>query len=120
MASRAQAGDVIALVGGLGAGKTRWTKGFARGLGYEGEVTSPTFPLVHEYGGGRLRAFHFDLYRLKSEEELLGIGWDEYCDQPGVMIVEWADLFPELLPAGTQWLRFEIQPSGERQVVFEK
>lgn len=112
----AAAGTVIALVGGLGAGKTRWVKGLVRGLGHPGEVTSPTFSLVHEYRGGRLPVFHLDLYRLKSPEELLAIGWDEFFDEPGVVVVEWADLFPGLLPAGTRWLYFEAPAAGGRTI----
>jgi tRNA threonylcarbamoyladenosine biosynthesis protein TsaE len=110
------AGGVLALVGGLGAGKTRMVKGLARGAGYGGEVTSPTFALVHEYRGGRLPLFHLDLYRLKSADELLAIGWDEFLDEGGLVIVEWADLFPELLPPATRWLRFEVLPEGGRRV----
>lgn len=110
------AGSVLALVGGLGAGKTRMVKGLARGAGYGSEVTSPTFALVHEYRGGRLPLFHLDLYRLKSADELLGIGWDEFLDEGGIVIVEWADLFPELLPPATRWLRFEVLPEGGRRV----
>lgn len=110
------AGSVLALVGGLGAGKTRMVKGLARGAGYGGEVTSPTFALVHEYRGGRLPLFHLDLYRLKSADELLAIGWDEFLDEGGIVIVEWADLFPELLPPATRWLRFEVLPEGGRRV----
>ena len=100
LAAGLAAGSVLALVGGLGAGKTRMVKGLARGLGFAGEVTSPTFSLVHEYRGGRLPLFHFDLYRLKDQQELLGIGWDEFLDEPGIVVAEWADLFPDLLPEG--------------------
>ncbi len=109
-------GGVLALVGGLGAGKTRLVKGLARGIGHAGEVTSPTFSLVHEYRGGRLPVFHFDLYRLKSAEELLGIGWDEFLEEGGIVVAEWADLFPELLPPETRWLRIEVLPEGGRRV----
>ena len=116
LAAELLAGAVLALVGGLGAGKTRMVKGLARGAGYGGEVTSPTFALVHEYRGGRLPLFHLDLYRLKSADELLAIGWDEFLDEGGLVIVEWADLFPELLPAATRWLRFEVLPDGGRRV----
>jgi tRNA threonylcarbamoyladenosine biosynthesis protein TsaE len=116
LAADGVAGTVFALVGGLGAGKTRLAKGLARGAGYHGEVTSPTFALVHEYRGGRLPLFHFDLYRLKSADELLAIGWDEFLDEPGILIVEWADLFPELLPPDTRWLRFEVLADGGRRV----
>lgn len=110
------AGSVLALVGGLGAGKTRLVKGLAKGSGFGGEVTSPTFSLVHEYRGGRLPVFHFDLYRLKDDQELLGIGWDEFLDEPGIVVAEWADLFPDLLPPATRWLHFEVLPEGGRRV----
>lgn len=116
LGAKLRPGMVLALVGGLGAGKTHLAKGVARGAGYPGEVTSPTFSLVHEYRGGRLPLFHFDLYRLKSADELLSIGWDEFFDEPGVLIVEWADLFPELLPPTTYWLRFEVLPEGGRRL----
>lgn len=117
LAAGLEPGAVLALVGGLGAGKTRFVKGLAKGLGFPGEVTSPTFALVHEYRGGRLPLFHFDLYRLKDEQELLGIGWDEFFDEPGIVVAEWADLFPDLLPAGTRWLRFEVLPEGGRRIL---
>jgi tRNA threonylcarbamoyladenosine biosynthesis protein TsaE len=116
LAAGLEPGAVLALVGGLGAGKTRFVKGLAKGLGFPEEVTSPTFALVHEYRGGRLPLFHFDLYRLKDEQELLGIGWDEFFDEPGIVVAEWADLFPDLLPAGALWLHFEVLPEGGRRI----
>ena len=109
-------GSVIALVGGLGAGKTHWTKGFAAGLGSTADVTSPTFGLVHEYSGGRLPVFHFDFYRLASAAELIALGWDEYLDQGGVIIAEWGDKFPELQPSNTIWLYFTTEPDGSRTI----
>lgn len=116
-AAGAHAGVVIALVGGLGAGKTHWTKGFVAGLGSTAEVTSPTFGLVHEYPGGRLPVFHLDFYRLENPDELLAIGWDEILDADGIVIAEWADKFPELLPEGTVWLEFSITGDGSREVM---
>ena len=95
----ARPGMVIALVGGLGAGKTHWTKGFVAGLGSPAEVTSPTFGLVHEYPGGRFPVVHMDFYRMQSGHELLALGWDEYLDSGAVVVAEWADRFPALLPA---------------------
>ena len=92
---------MIALIGGLGAGKTHWTKGLVAGLGSAAEVTSPTFGLVHEYPGGRLPVFHLDFYRLENAGELIALGWDEYLEADGVIIAEWGDKFPDLLPAGT-------------------
>lgn len=114
MAEDLKPGSVLALQGGLGAGKTHFTKGIAAGLGYEGEVTSPTFTLVHEYAGGRLPIYHFDFYRMASEDEVLRIGWDEYLDENGVVVVEWPDKFPGLLPAGAAWLQFEQDDGGRR------
>lgn len=116
LAKVTQPGSVIALVGDLGAGKTHWTKGFVAGAGSTTEVTSPTFGLVHEYGGGRFPVFHLDFYRLKSAEELLALGWDELLDQDGVIIAEWGDKFPEMLPPQTIWLHFTVEPDGSRTV----
>ncbi len=115
-AAEARVGTVIALVGGLGAGKTHWTKGFVAGIGSTASVTSPTFGLVHEYSDGRLPVFHLDFYRLESAAELLALGWDEYLDQDAVVIAEWGDKFPELLPAGTLWLEFTVENDGSRRV----
>jgi tRNA threonylcarbamoyladenosine biosynthesis protein TsaE len=116
MALAAAPGTVMALVGGLGAGKTHWSKGFVAALGSTAEVTSPTFGIVHEYPGGRLTVFHFDFYRLKSPAELVALGWDEYLEQGGVVIAEWADKFPELLPPETTWLQFAVESDGNRSV----
>ncbi len=115
-AASLEAGSVIALVGGLGAGKTHWTKGLVAGIGSADEVTSPTFGLVHEYHGGRLPVAHMDFYRLDSPQELIALGWDEYLENGGVVIAEWADKFPELLPEHTRWLSFHIEPDDSRSV----
>lgn len=115
-ANSASAGAVICLVGGLGAGKTHWTKGYVAEIGSKKEVTSPTFGLVHEYSDGRIPVFHFDFYRIESAAELLSIGWDEYLDQGGVIIAEWGDKFPDLLPPDATWLHFSVEPDGNRCV----
>jgi len=115
-AAAVRSGMVIALIGGLGAGKTHWTKGLVAGLGSSAEVTSPTFGLVHEYPLDKLSVFHFDFYRLETPAELPAIGWDEYLDAGGIVIVEWGDKFPELLPADTRWLAFSINEDGSRSV----
>ena len=84
-------GAVIAYRGDLGAGKTAFTRGLARGLGYAEPVTSPTYTIVNEYLGGRLPLFHFDMYRLASSDDLWDIGWDDYLDRNGVCAVEWSE-----------------------------
>ena len=109
-------GEVLALVGGLGAGKTHLTKGLAAGLGCKAEATSPTFALLHEYPGGRLALCHLDFYRIESEGDLLEIGWDELLDQGGVVVAEWADRFPDLMPPETCWLTIRPAEGGGRVV----
>ena len=84
-------GTIVAYRGDLGAGKTAFTRGLARGLGYPHPVTSPTYTIVNEYLGGRLPLFHFDMYRLRSSDDLWGIGWDDYLDRGGVCAVEWSE-----------------------------
>ena len=90
-------GTVIAYRGDLGAGKTAFTRGLARGLGYTDIVTSPTYTIVNEYLGGRLPLFHFDMYRLTSAEDLWDIGWEDYLDRGGVCCVEWSENVAEAL-----------------------
>jgi tRNA threonylcarbamoyladenosine biosynthesis protein TsaE len=115
-AADVRAGDVLALAGDLGAGKTQWVKGLAAGLGSDAVVTSPTFTLIHEYGGGRVPLYHVDCYRLEQAAELVGIGLDDYLDGDGVLVIEWADKFPELMPATTRWVRFSIGEGDIREI----
>lgn len=112
----AQPGCVIALVGGLGAGKTQWVKGFADGIGYKGEVCSPTFGILHQYEGGRISLFHYDFYRLESGDELVETGWDEILEAYGVVVAEWGNLFEEWMPPKTRWLDFQTNADGSRVV----
>lgn len=84
-------GAVVAYFGGLGMGKTAFTRGLARGLGVTGPVTSPTYTIVNEYTDGRMPLFHFDMYRLSSEEDLFDIGWEDYLDRGGLCVVEWSE-----------------------------
>ena len=91
LAGRLYPGAVIAYRGDLGAGKTAFTRGLARGLGYDEPVTSPTYTIVNEYLGGRLPLFHFDMYRLASSDDLWDIGWEDYLDRGGVCAVEWSE-----------------------------
>ncbi|MDA0765273.1 MAG: tRNA (adenosine(37)-N6)-threonylcarbamoyltransferase complex ATPase subunit type 1 TsaE [Verrucomicrobia bacterium] len=108
-------GACLGLCGPLGAGKTQLVKGLAVGLGYPGEVTSPTFSLLHEYRGGREALFHLDFYRVETEGELIDLGWDELLEE-GVVVAEWADKFPGVLPPETRMIRIEHLEGGGRRV----
>ena len=98
-------GDVVALIGDLGSGKTRFAQGISRGLGVKEHVTSPTFTILHEYTDGRLPVYHFDFYRMRSPRELDEFGFDEYIDGDGVCLLEWADMVEERLPSR----RYEVR-----------
>ena len=113
-ANTARVGDVFALSGGLGAGKTQFVKGLVAGLGSNAPVTSPTFTILHEYEGGRLPAYHFDFYRLETREAAIRLGLDDYFFGEGVAIVEWADRFPDLIPDSAQWISFEMKSETSR------
>lgn len=115
-AAKLRAGDVVALNGDLGAGKTHFSKGLVAGLGADEDVTSPTFPLVQEYLSGRIAIYHFDFYRLESTAELISMGWDDYLDEGGIILAEWADKFPEVLPDTTIRLDFVIEGAGRHSV----
>jgi tRNA threonylcarbamoyladenosine biosynthesis protein TsaE len=108
-------GDILCLTGPLGAGKTQFVKGLARGLGFLGEVTSPSFPLVHEYEGGRLFLAHFDFFRLDKEEDVHALGFSDYLRQ-AVLVIEWGEKFPQLLPPETRTIVFEILENGGRRI----
>jgi tRNA threonylcarbamoyladenosine biosynthesis protein TsaE len=105
---RLGAGDTIALIGDLGAGKTTLARAIARGCGITSPVSSPTFGLIHEYPG-RLPLFHFDPYRLQRAEDLSDLGFHEFFDRGGVVLVEWADKVEQLLPPERITLRLEIE-----------
>lgn len=105
-------GSVVCLYGGLGAGKTVFVRGLARAAGYSGPVTSPTFTIVNEYRAeGRAALFHFDMYRLTSEDDLYGIGWYDYLDEGVLCAVEWAERVQPAMPTGS--VRVTITGSGE-------
>ena len=119
LASQLRAGDVLALSGELGAGKTVLIKGIAHGLGVEREVTSPTFTLIHEYDGGRLPLFHLDLYRLDKMEQALAIGIEEYLLPAGATIIEWAEKIGPLLPENSIRIHIEHISETRRRIRVE-
>ena len=111
-------GTVLAYRGDLGAGKTAFTRGLARGLGYNEPVTSPTYTIVNEYLGGRLPLFHFDMYRLSSSDDLWDIGWEDYLDRGGICAVEWSENVEDALEGA---IRVTIEKTGEesRRITIE-
>ena len=124
LAAGLTAGSVIALRGGLGAGKTAFTRGIAAGLGLKTAVSSPTFTIVNEYLGD-IPLFHFDMYRLESEDELFDIGWDEYLERGGICVVEWSEKVAAAIPLNAIIVSIEnlggdmrrIEISGERRCI---
>lgn len=110
LARRLRGGEVIAFTGDLGAGKTAFTRGLARGLGITERVTSPTFTIVNEYEGGRLPLFHFDMYRLSCSDELYDIGWEDYLARGGVCAVEWSEIVEDALESDA--IRVDIKNEG--------
>lgn len=119
LAGIVKSGAVIAYTGDLGAGKTAFTRGLARGLGVTDRVTSPTFTIVNEYEGGRLPLFHFDMYRLGSSEELYDIGWEDYLSRGGVCAVEWSEIVEDALESDV--IRIDIrrgQTDTQRQITI--
>lgn len=117
IASRLHGGEVIALIGGLGAGKTTLAKGIARGLGVEDEVVSPSFTLIQQYEG-RLGLTHIDLYRLDGAEEFEMIG-EEFLYTDGVTLIEWAEKIGELLPPNLKRITIAIEENLERTITVE-
>lgn len=114
-------GDVIALTGELGTGKTAFVKGVACGLGIEEYITSPTFTLVHSYKGTVGYLHHFDVYRISDEEELFEIGFEEYLYGGDICIIEWADLIPNTIPSHSVWIHFEhiANNTDKRRITLE-
>ena len=117
----AQSGFVFALSGELGAGKTQFVKGLARGMGISARVHSPTFTLVNEYGGGRLKLFHLDLYRLESRGQILSAGVEEFLSPDGVSVIEWAERIAncELRIANWRNVQIKIVGESERKIIYD-
>jgi tRNA threonylcarbamoyladenosine biosynthesis protein TsaE len=116
LAGELRSGDVVALVGELGAGKTCLVKGIALGLGITQAVTSPTFTLIHEYRDGRLPLYHVDLYRLNSAEQAIGIGVEDYLGTEGVTVIEWAEKIEPLLPEHARRIHLETKDESTRRI----
>ena len=112
------AGSVVAYRGGLGAGKTAFTRGLARGLGVTDSVTSPTYTIVNEYLSGKMPLFHFDMYRLKSADDLFDIGWDDYLERGGVCAVEWSENVDEAMENAV-WVSIERLDEDGRRITIE-
>ncbi|MDI3546835.1 MAG: tRNA threonylcarbamoyladenosine biosynthesis protein TsaE [Halanaerobiales bacterium] len=111
-------GQLILLAGELGAGKTVLTQGIAGGLGVEDEVTSPTYKLINEYEG-ELPLFHMDLYRLEEEEELYELGFEDYLERDGIIVIEWPDLAYDLLPPDFIYIKINILGDESREILIE-
>ena len=118
LAKALPAGTILAYRGDLGAGKTAFTRGLARGLGANEPVTSPTYTIVNEYLSGKLPLFHFDMYRLRSADDLFDIGWEDYLDRNGICAVEWSENVAEAMEDA---IFITIQKTGEnsRRIIVE-
>lgn len=116
LAQNLKPGDIIALIGDLGTGKTTLTKSIAEGLGIIDMITSPTFTIVQEYHEGRLPLYHFDVYRISDPEEMYELGYEEYFFGQGVCVVEWADLIMELIPEGSIVIRIEYGAAADERI----
>jgi tRNA threonylcarbamoyladenosine biosynthesis protein TsaE len=116
-AGNVKPGDVLALVGELGSGKTQLVKGLAAALGATTPATSPTFTLIHEYSGGRLPIYHFDFFRIEDRQSAERLGLDEYFFGDGVSVIEWADRFPDLIPGNARWISFETKFETQRAII---
>ena len=113
-----EAGAVIAYTGDLGAGKTAFTRGLARGLGIREPVTSPTYTIVNEYMSGRLPLFHFDMYRLSCSDDLFDIGWEDYLERGGVCAVEWSENVADAM-TGAVCIRIEKTGEDSRRITVK-
>ncbi len=116
LAGKLKPGDIIALIGDLGTGKTTLTKSIAEGLGITRMITSPTFTIVQEYTEGRLPLYHFDVYRINDLEEMYELGYEEYFFGQGVCVVEWADQITELIPEDSIFIRIEYGENEDERV----
>ena len=118
LAMQLKPGAIVAYTGDLGAGKTAFTRGLARGLGITEPVTSPTYTIVNEYLSGRMPLFHFDMYRLGSSEELFDIGWEDYLARGGVCAVEWSENVMDAMENAI-FVRIQSLGDNDREITIE-
>lgn len=118
LAKNLKSGDVIAFQGGMGAGKTAFTRGLTKGLGVKGEVSSPTFSLVNEYQG-ILPIYHFDMYRISTEDDLYFTGFFDYLEQECIIIIEWSEKIEEFLPSHTIYISLDIINENTREITVD-
>jgi len=116
LAQKLEKGNVVALIGDLGTGKTTLTKSIAVGLGITEMITSPTFTIVQEYPEGRLPMYHFDVYRINDIEEMYELGYEEYFFGQGVCVIEWADLIMDIIPDDSIIIRIEYGEAEDQRV----
>ncbi len=117
-AKKLSGGEVIAFTGGLGMGKTCFMRGLARGLGFIGDVTSPTFTIVNEYRGGRLPIFHFDMYRDMNFEDLYSTGYFDYMEENGIIAAEWSENVSSVFESGTIFINIEASDENTRIITI--
>ncbi|NLG16204.1 MAG: tRNA (adenosine(37)-N6)-threonylcarbamoyltransferase complex ATPase subunit type 1 TsaE [Fibrobacter sp.] len=117
-ASEVKPGDVYALEGDLGAGKTEFVRGFSEALGADAPVKSPSFSIINIYSTSKFPVYHFDFYRLNDPSELSEIGFYEYLSSDGVCLIEWGTMFPDVLPENTRVIRFEDEGGDKRRIEY--
>lgn len=120
LAQNAKPGDVIALVGEMGAGKTHFSKAFAKELGITSTVNSPTFTIMNSYEEGRIPLYHFDAYRIEDPDEMTEIGFEEFIYGHGVCVIEWADIIKDILPTSFLLVKIETLGENERKIKIEE
>ena len=120
LSEQLKAGDVILLEGDLGAGKSEFARGVAKGLGVTETVTSPSFTILNVYESGKLPLYHFDWYRLESSEELYELGMDEYLGGNGIALVEWPERIGSVIPAGARKVFIRHLSENEREISFDE